>query len=91
MTVHQLATAHVHHGWSAHELHWQFPHLSVAAIYAGLAYYYDHREAVDVQAEEADSLIEDLARKVGGGPSRHDLEARARERGLKLGSAQKIS
>ena len=86
MKVHQLATAHVHHGWSPHELHWQYPHLPLAAIYAGLAYYYDHRVELDAQAEESSMIIEEMGRKISNaGPSRQTLQERAREHGWQCG------
>ena len=47
-------------GWSAEQLQEQFPHLSLAAIYAALAYYQDHRAQVDAQIEESRSLSRQL-------------------------------
>jgi uncharacterized protein (DUF433 family) len=35
------------YGWSAEEVHFQHPHLSLAQIHAALAYYYDHQEHFD--------------------------------------------
>jgi uncharacterized protein (DUF433 family) len=35
------------YGWSAEELHFQHPHLTLGAIYSALAYYHDHREELD--------------------------------------------
>ena len=37
------------YGWSAEEVHFQHPHLSLAQIYAALAYYYDHQQKFDEQ------------------------------------------
>ena len=37
------------HGLSPEELQFQHPHLSLAQVYSALAYYEDHREALDEQ------------------------------------------
>lgn len=39
----------LHQGVTPEELHATFPHLSLAAIYDALAYYYDNREEVDAE------------------------------------------
>jgi uncharacterized protein (DUF433 family) len=39
----------LHHGDTPEELRAAFPHLSLAAIYDALAYYYDNREDVDAE------------------------------------------
>jgi len=75
MTVAQLATGHVHHGWSAQELHWQYPDLAIAEIHSALAYYYDHQKTIDAQRAAEDVLAESLA-KESSGPSRAQLEER---------------
>jgi uncharacterized protein (DUF433 family) len=36
------------------------PHLTLAQIHAALAYYFDHREQIDVSLREADDLEADL-------------------------------
>jgi uncharacterized protein (DUF433 family) len=35
------------HHWDADEIQRQHPHLSLAQIYAALAYYHDHKDALD--------------------------------------------
>jgi uncharacterized protein (DUF433 family) len=35
--------------WSPEAIHIQHPHLPLARIYAALAYYYDHKDAIDEQ------------------------------------------
>jgi uncharacterized protein (DUF433 family) len=48
------------HGSSPEELHFQYPHLSLAQIHAALAYYYDNQTALDAEVgrrwREADEL-----------------------------------
>src|SRR4029450_9285186 len=39
----EVATDKLAHGSSPEEMHVQYPHLSLAQIYAALAYYYDHQ------------------------------------------------
>jgi uncharacterized protein (DUF433 family) len=40
------------HGSSAEEIHFQYPHLSLAQIYAALSYYYDHQDVFDEEIEK---------------------------------------
>lgn len=47
MKVVELIVAQSAYGWSAEELHFQFPHLSLGQIHSALAYYWDHREELD--------------------------------------------
>ena len=35
------------YGWSAEEMHFQHPHLSMAQIHASLAYYYENQDQLD--------------------------------------------
>lgn len=34
-------------GWSPEKIHEQYPHLSLAQIYAAIAYYYDYKQEID--------------------------------------------
>jgi uncharacterized protein (DUF433 family) len=45
--VAHLAAAQIHHGWSAEELAYQYPPLTLGQVYSALAYYWDHQEAID--------------------------------------------
>lgn len=52
---------HVWHnlrGWSPAEIVTQFPQLSLADVYAALAYYHDHRAEIDGEMQEAEQLVE---------------------------------
>jgi uncharacterized protein (DUF433 family) len=51
MKVVELVLAQAAYGWSAEELRAQFPHLTLGQIYSALAYYWDHREALDADIE----------------------------------------
>lgn len=39
----------LHQGFTPEELQASFPHLSLAAIYDALSYYYDNREEIDAE------------------------------------------
>jgi uncharacterized protein (DUF433 family) len=47
MKVVELALEHLAYGWSAAELHFQHPYLSLGQIYSALAYYWDHQLQFD--------------------------------------------
>ena len=65
MKVVELVTAHLAHGWSAEELHFQFPHLSLGQIHAALGYYWDHRDEIDADIDRRARYVEQLRREVG--------------------------
>src|SRR5688572_21797144 len=50
--VEEVVLDYLAHSWDANEIHRQHPHLSLAEIYSALAYYYDHRQEMDVIIEE---------------------------------------
>src|SRR4029450_423208 len=45
----EVATDKLAHGSSPEEMHLQYPHLSLAQIYAALAYYYEHQAESDAE------------------------------------------
>jgi uncharacterized protein (DUF433 family) len=47
--VKHLAIMHERQGMSPEEIVSEFPHLTLADIYAALAYYHDHREAINAE------------------------------------------
>jgi uncharacterized protein (DUF433 family) len=68
----QVARDKLAHGFSAEVMHFQYPHLSLAQIYAALSYYHDHQSDVDAQITAADRLAESLRHQLG------DCEVRAK-------------
>ncbi len=66
------------YGWSAEEIHFQHPHLSLAQIHAALAYYYDHQSQLDTDISRRLSEVDDLRRSSPTPP----LVRRLEERGL---------
>lgn len=63
----ELATEMYAYGWSPAELHFQHPHLSLGQIHSALAYYWDHRDAIDADRERRFRDAEDL--RLGAPPS----------------------
>ena len=47
-------------GRSPDEIVAAYPHLSLADVYAGLAFYHDNREAIDREIREADARYADV-------------------------------
>ena len=58
----EVATDKLAHGSSPEEMHFQYPHLSLAQIYAALVYYYEHQAEFETeirrQAERAKARAE---------------------------------
>jgi uncharacterized protein (DUF433 family) len=56
----EVALDHLAHHWDAEEIRRQHPYLSLGQIHSALAYYFDHREALDreiaAQVENVDRL-----------------------------------
>src|SRR5712692_8075161 len=53
------------YGWSPEQIHFQHPHLSLAQIHSGLAYYYENQSKLDAEIErrrqEADAFASEWA------------------------------
>jgi len=72
----EIAIDKLAHGSSPEEIHFQYPHLSMAQIHAALAYYYDHKEELESQilhrlrevnklaAQKADSPLQQKLRRL---------------------------
>lgn len=56
ITVRAVVIATLLHGVTPEELLQHYPHLTLAAIYDALSYYYDHREAIDREIAEHEAL-----------------------------------
>ena len=77
MKVVERVMAHFAHGWSPEELHFQFPHVSLGKIYSALAYYWDHKDALDADIERRDKIVDEIRRQTQ--PSR--IAQKLREQG----------
>lgn len=74
----ELVTAQLAHGWSPEELHFQHPYLTLGQIHSALAYYWDHKVALDAEIEHRWQSAEQLRREAGPSP----LVAKLRAQGL---------
>ena len=63
------------HGSSPEEMHFQFPHLSLAQIHAALAFYYDHQTELDAEIERRRRAADELSQGVTDSPLRRKLLA----------------
>ena len=78
MKVIELVLEKTAYGWSPEELHFQHPYLSLGQIYSALAYYWDHKEALDRDIEERLKLVNQIQKETGRTP----LEDRLKSKGL---------
>jgi len=49
------------HGSSPEEIHFQYPHLSLAQVYAALAYYYEHQNELDSEIQRRWDEVNEMA------------------------------
>lgn len=77
MKVVELVTAHLAHGWSPEELHFQYPHIPLGKVYSALAYYWDHKDNLDADMERRYQEVTALRRQ--SSPTR--IEQKLREQG----------
>ena len=73
-----IAVERTRMGLTPEEIHENHPHLTLAQIYAALAYYYDHQATVDAQIEEGNRLAEEMRAKAPPSP----VAKRLRDQGL---------
>ena len=60
MKVVELILDSIAYGWSPEELNFQHPYLSLGQIHSALAYYWDHREALDRDIEHRLHFVEQM-------------------------------
>lgn len=73
MKVVELVMAQRAHGWSAEELHFQHPYLSLGQIHSALAYYWDHKSELDSEIERRSQYAEQAREEAGPSPLRKKL------------------
>src|SRR5436190_24221312 len=71
----EVALDQVAHGWSAEEIHFQHPHLSLGQIHAALAYYHDHKAELDAEIQRSFDRVEQLRAQASESPIRKRLRA----------------
>lgn len=68
------------HGSSPEEIHFQYPHLSLAQIHAALAYYYDHQVQLDQEIERGWQEVNAMAAEAAESPLQKRLRELSRNR-----------
>lgn len=73
MKVVELVTAQRANDWSAEELHFQFPYLSLGQIHLALAYYFDHKASLDTDIARRLAWVDTLQQQGPPSPLRERL------------------
>jgi uncharacterized protein (DUF433 family) len=68
MKVVELIMAQMAYGWSPEELHFQHPYLSMHQIHSALAYYWEHKEKLDLDIERRSQFVAQSRREAGPSP-----------------------
>jgi uncharacterized protein (DUF433 family) len=71
----EVVLDHLAYGWSAETIQENHPHLSLAQVYAALAWYYDHQTEMDAEIEQQGESIRALRRAAGPSPLQQRLAA----------------
>jgi uncharacterized protein (DUF433 family) len=61
--VKDVVIRHIHQGMSTDEIITKWPHLTHAGVHAALAYYYDHKDAIDAEIESDEAWYEEMKAK----------------------------
>lgn len=69
----EVALDKLAHGSSPEEMHFQYPHLSLAQIHAALTYYYDHQLEMDSEIQRRWFVVNEMAAKEAASPLRQRL------------------
>jgi uncharacterized protein (DUF433 family) len=75
MKVIELVLGQQAYGWSAEELHFQHPYLTMGQIHSALAYYWDHKAALDEDIQRRYELAEQMRQEQGTSPLVERLRA----------------
>jgi len=67
-------------GSSPEEMHFQYPHLSLAQIHAALAYYYEHQTELDAEIQRRWQEANELAAREAASPLQQRLRELRRQR-----------
>ncbi len=60
MKVVELVVEQQAYGWSPEELNFQHPYLTLGQIHSALAYYWDHRDELDLDIQRRLERVEEL-------------------------------
>src|SRR5437867_1641316 len=61
------------HGSSPEEMHFQYPHLSLAQIHAALSFYHEHKTELEAEIERRLLRVNELAAREPDSPLRQRL------------------
>ena len=71
----EIALDHLAYGWNAETIQENHPHLTLAQVYAALAWYYDHQAAMDAEIELQDERLRALRAATAPSPLQRRLTA----------------
>jgi uncharacterized protein (DUF433 family) len=74
--VWDIYVLHERLGKSPDEIVNEYPEITLADVYAALAYYFDHQAEIDQQMKDADDFVEHLKSLTGPGPLAEKLARR---------------
>ena len=74
----EVAVDKVAHGSSPEEIHFQYPHLSLAQVHAALAYYYEHQSELDAEIQRRWQWVNDMAASENESPLKRRLRELSR-------------
>ena len=78
--VTQIVLDRLAYNWDADEIQRQHPQLTLAQIYAAMAYYHDHQEQLDALIEARERLSAEIFRGLPPSPLRARLQNLKRQR-----------
>jgi uncharacterized protein (DUF433 family) len=73
----EIVLDHLAYGWNAESIQENHPYLSLAQVYAALAWYYDHQPEIDAEIEQQGERLRALRAAAKPSP----LKVRALRRG----------
>jgi uncharacterized protein (DUF433 family) len=83
----EIALDKLAHGSSPEEMHFQYPHLSLAQIHAALSYYYDHQTELDAEIKRRWLMANELVAQEPISPLRQRLLELKRQGQTTLGTS----
>jgi uncharacterized protein (DUF433 family) len=75
MKVVELVLEYLSHGWSAEEIHFQHPYLSMAQVHSALAYYWDHKNELDEDIQRRLEAVDAIQKSTPVSPAVERLRA----------------
>jgi uncharacterized protein (DUF433 family) len=72
----EIVLEHLGHGWNAESIQENHPELTLAQVYAALAWYYDNQAEMDVEIEQQSQRLSALREEAGLSPLQRRLAMR---------------